>query len=48
MSLINYDRIVGIQIPVIGGFSQQDAISHKLDKAIFVVRFHFACHRRAL
>ena len=39
MCLINNDRVVGIQIPVMGGLSQQDAIGHELDQAVLAEFF---------
>ncbi len=39
MGLIDDDRVVGIQVAVVGGLREQDAISHKLDDAVFIQLF---------
>ena len=39
MGLINNDRIVGIQIAVVGCLRQKNAIGHKFDDAIFAQLF---------
>ena len=36
MGLINDDRVVGIQIAIVGSLGQQNAIGHELDDAVFV------------
>ena len=39
MGLVDNDRIVGIQIAVMGGLRQQDAIGHKLDDTVLIQFF---------